>query len=414
VLVWRTNSFTPFLYPYGLLILALATVALIAALVNPASRLGPALGVRPLRHTGVRSYAIYLWQWPVIVLLSPVRGPISPPLAAAEVAITFAIAAISWRYLEDPIRHGALARLFARLRARRGMALSGATAALSAVVVLGLCGLLPAASAGHRGLVAAADPAALARAGAPADPPVLTGRRGARGAGRTLQTGGPRAYARARAGPPKTEVSPRKTSCQSVLYIGDSTSEGETSPEYIPDPARRLPAQLADVGVIHTIPEISGARSLVETFEGHPNGQTVAEAHIASGYRGCWIVALGTNDVADVETGSNVGLRERIAKLMATLHGLPVMWVNLITLLSSGEYRESAMRQWNRDLLAACPRYPNMRVFDWASHAKPPWFIPDGIHYYTPGYIARTHLIAHGLLHAFPAQGPQPGGCLVR
>jgi peptidoglycan/LPS O-acetylase OafA/YrhL len=405
VLVYLTSSFTPFLYPYGFLLLSVATAATVAAAVNPAGRLGVALAIRPLRWTGVRSYAIYLWQWPIIVLLSPVQGPISLPLAAGEIGLTFLIAALSWRYLEDPIRHGALARLYRRLSAhprlapRRRLAFPGVLASAGVLVLLGLSGLLPAASAGHRGLVGLSG---------------IASSSGASGGGTPFKTGAPRAYVRARAGPPKTEVSSQKTSCQSVLYIGDSTSEGEISPEYIPDVRHRLQAQLWDVGVSHTIPEISGARSIVETFEDHPNAATVAEAHMSAGYHGCWILAMGTNDVADVETGSNVGLNQRIDRMMTILHGLPVMWVNVITLLQSGEYRERAMRQWNRDLLAACTRYPNMRVFDWASLAKRPWFIPDGIHYYTPGYIARTHLIAHALLHAFPADGPPPASCLVR
>ena len=65
------------------------------------------------------------------------------------------------------------------------------------------------------------------------------------------------------------------------------------------------------------------------------------------------------------------------------------------------------MQQWNQDLLAACRRYPNMRVYDWAAHAKPKWFIPDGIHYYSPGYVARTHDIAAGLAPRLPG-GPSP------
>jgi hypothetical protein len=47
--------------------------------------------------------------------------------------------------------------------------------------------------------------------------------------------------------------------------------------------------------------------------------------------------------------------------------------------------------------------------------AKDKWFIPDGIHYYSPGYAARSHLIANALAKAFPAAGDAPptGSCVV-
>jgi hypothetical protein len=207
---------------------------------------------------------------------------------------------------------------------------------------------------------------------------------------------------------------PTRTSCRSVVYIGDSTSEGETSTDYIPNPSLRLPAQLADVGVRTTYPEISGARSIVETFEGQPNAASVAQNHVSAGFRGCWILALGTNDVDNVHDGSPISLSDRIAHMMSIIGHHPVMWVDVVTLLRSGPYSEDAMQRWNSALLAACKRNPTMRVFDWAAHARRRWFIPDGIHYYSPGYVARTHAIAHGLVDAFPQGRPASAGCVVR
>jgi hypothetical protein len=199
-----------------------------------------------------------------------------------------------------------------------------------------------------------------------------------------------------------------------VVYIGDSTSEGEISTDYIPNPHLRLQSQLARVGVRTIYPEISGARSIVETFEGHPNGATVAQGHVRSGYHGCWVLALGTNDVADVHLGGRPGLSGRIARMMSIVGHQPVMWVDLVTLQSPGRpYSEDGMEQWNSALVAACSRYPNMRVFDWAAHARRRWFIPDGIHYYSPGYVARTHDISRALAQAFPAHGSGGRGCLV-
>ena len=117
VLVWRTNSFSTFLYPYGFLLLSIATALVIAAVVNPTSRLGEALAWKPLQWVGVRSYGIYLWQWPIIVLANPNATGFNLPRAALEVAGTLLIASLSWRYVEDPIRHGALERLWRQLRA---------------------------------------------------------------------------------------------------------------------------------------------------------------------------------------------------------------------------------------------------------------------------------------------------------
>ena len=124
------------------------------------------------------------------------------------------------------------------------------------------------------------------------------------------------------------------------------------------------------------------------------------------------MLALGTNDTADVAVGSNVGLAARITEMMKVTEGEPVMWVNVISLLHSGPYAEPNMQKWNNALMQACVRYPNMRVFNWAALAKPHWFINDGIHYTSAGYEKRALYIADGLAEAFPASGPSPG-CLV-
>ena len=98
--------------------------------------------------------------------------------------------------------------------------------------------------------------------------------------------------------------------------------------------------------------------------------------------------------------------------MMAAAHGQPVMWVDVISLLASGAYAEANMAQWNGALRQVCPRYPNMRIFDWASLAQPGWFISDGIHYTSAGYAIRGRQIAQGLAKAFPAKG-HSAGCVI-
>jgi len=203
-----------------------------------------------------------------------------------------------------------------------------------------------------------------------------------------------------------------RTSCRSVVHIGDSTSEGLDSPSYLPKRSDRIGARYSDVGVATWKPEISGATSIVETLPGGTNARDVAEQLVNQGYRGCWVIALGTNDSADVAVGSTVGLTTRIQRMMSVIGNQPVMWVNVKTLVSSGPYAETNMEGWDNDLLRACARYPNMRVFDWASVVKDGWYIPDGIHFTSGGYAARARLIADALAKAFPASGASTG-CVV-
>jgi peptidoglycan/LPS O-acetylase OafA/YrhL len=394
LLIWRTSQYSAFLYHGGFVLLTLATALVVAALAHPACKLGPVLGWRPLRWIGVRSYGIYLWYFPIIVLTTPAADHGTDLLRdALQVAATFAVAALSWRFVEEPVRHGALARLWAHVRSggwrpqaipRRGWAALAGSFSVLAVAGAGMAGLGP----GPVGEPTAASGSAAATT-VRARPPEGGGRSGGR-------------------------ASPARSSCRAVIHIGDSTSEGLDSPEYLPPRSERISAQYARVGATTVHFEISGARSIVETYEGEPNAQEVAAAWKRQGYRGCWVLALGTNDAADVFVGSKVGAAARIRRMMAAIGAQPVMWVEAKSLLGEGEpYAEQNMRSWNEALLEACREYPNMRVFDWASLARDSWFIDDGIHYSSPGYKARSRLIARALARAFPAAGAAPS-CLVR
>jgi lysophospholipase L1-like esterase len=196
------------------------------------------------------------------------------------------------------------------------------------------------------------------------------------------------------------------TSCTSVVHIGDSTSDGLVLAAYQPDPSLRIAAQYGRIGITRFIPEVSGARSIYETWHGFPNGYTVAQRLLRHGYTGCWVIALGTNDAADVAVGSGMSMPARIREMMTLIGNEPVLWVNVVSLLSSGPYAESNMQAWDRALLQACSRYPTMRVYDWAAAARPSWFVSDGIHYTPQGYAERARLIANALALAFPAAQP--------
>lgn len=398
VLVWRTSEYSAFLYRGGMVLLALGTALMVASTASPASRFGRILGRQPLRWLGVRSYGIYLWHFPIIVLTTPADGRDTLARGALQVAATIGCAALSWRYLEEPIRHGALRRWWAQIRST-GWRL-GAMGRQARIVVAASAPVILLASCGMAGVV---------------QPQSASVAAGTQQPGRTA---GSRSQVSVRG--------PARSSCRAVVHIGDSTSDGLISSDYLPNPRQRISAQYARVGVTKFIPEISGARSIVETHDGQPNAYTVAQQLIQQGYHGCWVLALGTNDTADVYVGSQVSLATRIKRMMSLIGNQPVMWVNVTSLLASGPYSENNMLLWNRALIQACASYPNMRVYDWAAAAKDSWFISDGIHYTSAGYQARAYLIASALAAGFPDRGlatktgrtslagEDPPNCLVR
>ncbi len=426
LMIWRVGQYSSFTYQGGLVLLSVATAGVLAAAACPGSLVGAALGWRPLRWIGVRSYGIYLWHFPVIVLTSPANSAEDLPRAAVQVAASVGLAALSWRFVEEPIRHGALGRVWQRLRTREAWRAQPATlgswaAATGCVAVValagaGLSGAVPVAS------TSAAPTGTLAAGSMLPPPPPGSGasgiaRQAAARAGPVRAAGPSMAPGVTRPGPAPDRAArapsgPLRTSCHAVAHIGDSTSEGMISPDYLPNPAQRLAAQYHDVGVSSVRTDISGARSVVEVLPGQVNGYDAAQAIYASGFRGCWVIALGTNDTADVAVGSNVGLMTRIGRMMKAAHGEPVMWVNLRSLLASGPYSEANMVTWDNTLVRACARYPNMRVFNWAAFAKTKWYISDGVHFTSAGYAVRGRMIAQALARAFPKTG-QSTGCLV-
>ena len=171
-------------------------------------------------------------------------------------------------------------------------------------------------------------------------------------------------------------------------------------------------ARYASVGVTKTWVDASGGRSIVEEMPGQVNGYGVAMNWDRRGFRRCWVVALGTNDTANVSVGSSVGRMGRIQEVMSAARGQPVLWVNVKSLDSVGPWAESNMQLWNSTLWQACARYPKLRIFDCAKVAQDGWSISDGIHYTSAGYAARAQMIASALAKGFPQHG-RSHGCVV-
>ncbi|TFC27432.1 acetyltransferase [Cryobacterium sp. TMT1-3] len=143
-------------YRGGLVAVSLATAVAIWAGVR-GGRFGHLLDAAPLRYLGERSYGIYLWHWPALVLVQLLWPASSPsggllPIGLLATAITLVFAGISYRWLEMPIRRVGVRGSIRRVgelwtgptRRRR---LVAATAALSLLLVGGTTAAVVAAPA---------------------------------------------------------------------------------------------------------------------------------------------------------------------------------------------------------------------------------------------------------------------------
>jgi peptidoglycan/LPS O-acetylase OafA/YrhL len=111
----------PPLYRGGFLGIALLGAAVVLAAGHPATALGRLLGTAPLRWLGERSYAIYLWHWPVCVLTRP---GLDVPLTgwanvALRVTLALVLADLSYRLIERPLRRPGFFLGYASRHARR-------------------------------------------------------------------------------------------------------------------------------------------------------------------------------------------------------------------------------------------------------------------------------------------------------
>ena len=118
----NTSEYDSFLYQGGMVIQAIAATLLVAVLAHPSSLLARIIGAKPLRWIGERSYGIYLWHYPIIVLTSPVvnTGGAHPVRMLLQVVATVVLASMSLKYIENPIRYNgfrdSLSKLWGRGR----------------------------------------------------------------------------------------------------------------------------------------------------------------------------------------------------------------------------------------------------------------------------------------------------------
>ncbi|MGT9866604.1 acyltransferase family protein [Stenotrophomonas maltophilia group sp. P373] len=120
-------------WPDGLLP-AFATAGLLWALHHhPQAWVARLLASAPMRRIGLLSYSLYLWHWPVFVLMRWTVGLQTPWQMIAAMVLVLVLSWASWRWVEQPFR-GTLAQ---RLRPGRWV-LAGAVVLLCAAGIQAL------------------------------------------------------------------------------------------------------------------------------------------------------------------------------------------------------------------------------------------------------------------------------------
>ena len=110
----------PTLYKLAFPLAGIFGCAIITSIVHPASRFAPILSSKPFVWIGERSYAIYLWHWVVFQVTRPdydLEGS-EWALYALRILIVFALADISLRLVELPVRTGLIDYWFKGMKYR--------------------------------------------------------------------------------------------------------------------------------------------------------------------------------------------------------------------------------------------------------------------------------------------------------
>lgn len=111
---------SPIPFRGGLAAVSVLSAVVIATLLVPGTPLARVLDWRPLRWIGERSYGLYLWHWPVFLLVVAALpgwsrdGVAGWGLGGIALVITVAAAALSYRFVEQPIRRNGFRATWAR------------------------------------------------------------------------------------------------------------------------------------------------------------------------------------------------------------------------------------------------------------------------------------------------------------
>ncbi|WP_066461844.1 acyltransferase family protein [Sanguibacter suarezii] len=382
-----------FTYRGGLVLVSLAAVGLIAFIVR-SQALAQRCEVAPLRWIGVRSYGLYLWHWPLLVLVSEVMGADHPghgtpwTVVLVTLVLTVAAAWASHRFIEAPVMARGIGTLVRSLWgwSRRVALVAWAERRSPARTPRGR--VRAAAAAALTLVVTASVVAAFVRAPAVSEleAAIRLGAEAASGTGESAVEGG-------------GDQTPAPDAPDAGSPEGTVPEGAVSSPTPIPPAQPEAVAPTGDqVTVIGDSVTLISATALQSILPGvHIDAEVsrqmsttpeVAAALAAGGaLRPYVVLSLGTNSTVNARV-----MDEAIAAIG------PDHTIVLVT----GYGDRSWIGPTNDQMREAAARHPNVVVADWqaAIAAHPEGLGKDGVHPQASGQEIYAQTIAAGLAQA--------------
>ncbi len=384
----RVDQFDPRLYQGGFIgVAVLAAVAIVIA-SHPGSWVAAGLGCRPLVWLGRRSYAVYLWFWPVFMLTRPHSDvPLTgTPLLLLRVAITLALATASYEWVEKPIREGALGRAWADLRSRP----AGQTRPSTAVVRWTLCSALALVAVSSAVVISHQVPA----------PPFSVPVSAVAPAGSAAALVTPPVASVALAAPVDIAVSTVQAVAGDGLVVAEALpAVAVPDPSPAPAPAPEPPpaptgppagVRVTAIGesvMIVAQPAMEAEGIWVDAVIGRQFAESLAVAHALRD-------SGGLGEIVVVHLGNNGPVTEdQFDELMDVLS--VVRRVVVVTVRVPRPWEDH-----NNNLFAsAVPRFPNAVLVDWhgVGDSHPDAFVDDGVHMNHGGVQRYMDLLHSGM-----------------
>ena len=396
VLFLRLSETSAFLYRGGFVLSGAAAATVIAIAVHPDAHVVPQiLGVRPLRWLGTRSYAVYLWHWPVITVTRPgLDTPLDGlALFALRLGVTLVLAELSYRLVETPVRGGALGRAWRSVRSARGLGRAyhqaGWTGAglLLVALTVSVAGAKAAETPDYLRVdavhlkFATPDPSY----GQPVSERVSSSSAMVEATPPSLVQPEPAIEAIATV-PPQ----PEPTATVAAAPVPPAPTRPAELPAPPPPPAPQLPAgtrvlAIGDSVMLGAAYQLGATLGSVE-IDAAVGRQSASAINVLNAYR----AGGGLPSVVIIDIGNNGTITPRqIDSVMEALDG--VARVIFVTVRVDRPWEEGN----NANIWDARGRHPNISIADWhaASTGHPEYFQGDGIHLRAEGAQAFADLL---------------------